>query len=752
MKEKDNNKPNNGRPLRPRARILRTLGEELISSETVAMIELVKNAYDADAHTVLIRFSGALKADVGDIEVFDDGHGMTMEVIDSAWMEPATDVKKKQLLSKTLGRRVLGEKGIGRFAASRLARELELTTRPKDSGREIYGIFDWRQFDDEGRYLDEVIFLVEERETREIKPGWVLTAYQDEVSDKWPRSGTQGTILRMNGLKRDWGREDLVKLQRGLSRLVSPFSPTPGFRIFLELPEGFKEFSQQIEPPEIIKYPHYSIRGHVEEDGSYRFEIRLEVENEPHIFTGRFGRARVGQQTEVVDRWSNDDAKPADQENLHPIECGPFEFELRVWDRDELGNVEQKLGKGIRDIQRDLNAIAGINIYRDGFRVLPYGEPDNDWLRLDIRRVQKPTYRLSNNQVTGYVAISADRNPQLRDRSNREGLDNSPGYTDLREILLQILTKLEAKRHAKKREPPVTDKKEGSLFSKPDLGEIRRRLEAVLPGDKETLKLLDKSEKEWEAKIGEIKSVLSRYHSLATLGSLIDKVLHEGRQPLSSIQHEAGLGEEQIAEYLDAHQYHKTLPLPVDSLQKSRDRFRKITAQADVLHTTFKRVEPFGGRRSGRPKKFYLEEILRETFSLYEPEIIRLGVRTTLPGTDTLVRVDEAELREIFVNLLTNSLYWLATTPKEKRSIAVTVAKSNTDELEIVFSDTGPGVPAEYRDSIFEPYFSLKPEGVGLGLSIVGEIVKDYYNGSFFLLDTGPLGGSAFKIVLRKRI
>src|SRR6185295_19710245 len=101
----------------------------------------------------------------------------------------------------------------------------------------------------------------------------------------------------------------------------------------------------------------------------------------------------------------------------------------------------------IQDVRRDLDAMAGINVYRDNFRVLPYGEPQNDWLRLDIRRVQNPTLRLSNNQIFGIVNISADENPNLRDQSNREGLDENQALQDLRLVLIAVLARLEEERY-----------------------------------------------------------------------------------------------------------------------------------------------------------------------------------------------------------------------------------------------------------------------------------------------------------------
>ena len=104
-----------GRALRPRARILRTLGEELISSEIVAILELVKNSYDADARIVLVSFATSLEKGRGPLDISDDGHGMDLETVETAWMEPATDTKKKARFSKYLKRRLLGEKGVGRF-------------------------------------------------------------------------------------------------------------------------------------------------------------------------------------------------------------------------------------------------------------------------------------------------------------------------------------------------------------------------------------------------------------------------------------------------------------------------------------------------------------------------------------------------------------------------------------------------------------------------------------------------------------
>lgn len=729
--------------LRPKARILKTLGEELISSETVALIELVKNAYDADAENVLISFSEDLKEGAGYIEVWDDGHGMDMETIRNSWMVIATSTKKNNKKSQSGRRRVLGEKGIGRFAAARLAEELELITRIREQTEtESYAVFDWTQFDDDERFLDDILFLADNQAATEIVLDWKLK----DFSEKRYRAPCHGTVLRMNKLKHTWEKQDLENLQRGLSRLLSPFYTKNDFNIFLNLPGEYSEFNARITPPEIIRYPHYVVKGEVNADGKYSFSVQIKEESQPHSFNGFL--YKVFTEGEWVLYPS--EKKPGSQKNSpneKGVECGPFEFELRIWDRDELENVNQKVGGGIRSIRKDLDAIAGINIYRDGFRVLPYGEPDNDWLRLDIRRVQAPTKRLSNNQITGYITIAADKNPQLHDRSNREGLDNNAAYSDLQNIMKFVLNETENIRYTAKRKNPEekhSDEQKG-LFDPPDFKGIADSVKRGDEGKKETLELISKAQIDWKSQIKRLQGVLSQYHALATLGGIVDKVLHDGRQPLAKIQTEAGLGRELAEDLLKTN-------ADFPQLKDFEARYGKIVNQSSILRDVFRRVEPFGGRKRGRPKKYYIEELIKDIFLIYKKELEESSVNIELPDSETLVSVDTTELSEIFTNLITNSLYWLKSVPEEKRSIRVMVDRKSDDSLEINFSDTGPGVDSKYKDQIFEPYFSRKPDGHGLGLSLVGEIVHDYYNGSVELLDTGKAGGAVFRIILKKRV
>ena len=724
--------------------MLRTLGEELISNEIVAVIELVKNAYDADATRVLIRFVGPLEPGKGRIEVMDNGHGMDLKTVQTVWMEPATPSKRDRPRSEKFKRRHLGEKGIGRFASSRLAHEMEVISRRENESKEVCAVFDWRQFEDDSKYLDEIRILWGERAPTEIRPGGnIETLWKTEKKLPPATKLGHGTILSMTGLKQKWEAKQFEDLRRALARLVSPkATKDEDFEIELDLPPDFAEFSSKVEAPEILKHPHYLVRGSIGADGSYKLRCEIRADGVEREFKGRFRRVKDSKGRFEVRGIENDEI-PKESED---VACGPLEVELRVWDRDDLGNVIQKTHSSVQDIRRDLDAVAGINVYRDGFRVLPYGEPLDDSFRLDRRRVQNPTMRLSNNQIYGTVGISADGNTDLRDQSNREGMQQNLAFEDFREIMWLVLGKLEEMRYVSKRPVKGDDKSGkpiGGLFSGIDLKPLSDYIAKQLPQDQAAKELLAKTDEAIGGQLKEIQTVMARYQRLATLGQLIDHVLHEGRQPIASINNEAqaGITDSERTE-LESQGLTKRL----------HRRFTVIRKQGDVLATAFRRMEPFGGRKRGRPSQLYLEEIIRDAFGVFTAEIERLGVKTTMPRTQTLVRVDPAEMQEVIINLLHNSLYWLEQADESKREVAVKVERKTPEHVEILFSDSGPGVPQENRETIFEPYFSTKPEGVGLGLSIVGEIVTDYYGGTLQLLNRGPLKGANFLITLKKRV
>ena len=276
---------------RPRARIMRTLGNELISNDQVAVIELVKNSFDADATKVLIKFIEPLEVSKGAIEIIDNGSGMSLDILKKAWMEPATPTKKLATKSKKLQRRVLGEKGIGRFASMRLSKELELFSKIENSQLQVYGFFDWSQFDDPEKYLDEVKIFSEERA---IDNQGLLEALSNlnwgDDSLNLKENEASGTYLKLHKLSHLWGEEELSNLFRGLSRLISPFFDDKKFRIKFDTPDKYSQFNDFVSSPPIVQHPHYKINGVIDNNGKCYLKISLEVNGQETEVKGGFLR------------------------------------------------------------------------------------------------------------------------------------------------------------------------------------------------------------------------------------------------------------------------------------------------------------------------------------------------------------------------------------------------------------------------------------------------------------------------------
>jgi signal transduction histidine kinase len=697
------------------------MGDDLISDEVVAILELVKNAYDADAHNVLIELVTSPQQSDEKISIIDNGHGMSRDTILNEWMQPATSTKLRRTRSPG-GRRVLGEKGIGRFAASRLADELELITRATGSATEIQLLLDWTEFD-RREFLDEVTFTWKERVPVDIRPGGTIErVWPEDVPDD---EKNHGTILHLNTLRTHWNRQMLSRMRTALSRLVSPFEHDLGFTIKLSLPAEYQDLSGRVEPPASLGHPDYVIRGHVAEDGSYQ----LTYEHD-------------GRSVTIADLYK---LKPEGRKAA----CGPFDLELRVWDRERpsLERLASSLGKTVRDVQQDLNEATGISIYRDGFRVLPYGEPHNDWMRLDIRRVQNPTLRISNNQVVGSILISADGNPALQDQTNREGLKQGQALTDLETLVLVVLSELEKRRYAERRSPVgsgiVTpaeqqEQKRRDLFGGIDLQPLRSIAQERYAGDKELQHAIEEQDRLIARRLEQVKDVFSRYSRLATMGQLVDVILHDGRTYLAQIGNEVELGRRSTARITQRS----------SALVSVASSFEKIGQYTASLGQLFRRIEPFSGRARGRFERVAIEQIIAEAIAIFATEIKQLGVEIIPLQTHTELRVIPAEVEQIFVNLVQNSLYWLQQVPAGTRRIECQVRRIGPEEVEVLFCDSGPGVPEEFRDEIFLPYFSGKPDGTGLGLTIAGETAAEY-DGHLELVSPGP--GACFRLTLRQR-
>lgn len=242
--------------LRPRAHLLAIIGRELIKDESVAISELVKNSYDADATFVNVLLVGVSSPDSGRIDIRDDGHGMTTETVLTAWAEPATSFKRGQREGRSpRGRILLGEKGVGRFAVDKLGKKVELITRREKEDHETVLHIDSGVYDKDV-YLDEV---KNEWETRPPK----------EIVDP-----PQGTILRITQLRGAYSQELVENIHKALAKLISPVIKSElKFQIKFQCSD-YPKLTGEIEIPLPLSRAPWSIRGSVNENGNFTYVIK----------------------------------------------------------------------------------------------------------------------------------------------------------------------------------------------------------------------------------------------------------------------------------------------------------------------------------------------------------------------------------------------------------------------------------------------------------------------------------------------
>jgi len=683
--------------MRPRARLISLIGEELISDEPVAVVELVKNAYDADATSVRIEFSGKNPNDPDTLTISDDGEGMSLETVLEGWFEPGTITKKRRQGSPR-GRLYQGAKGVGRFAAARLAASLYMETKRHKASEGVAVLLEWGRFDDDS-YLDEVEIEYQVVPLPQLVHGTVLTLVDLPA-------------------RKHWTDADYSSLHDRLSRLISPFHTAEGnnevtdFDIELLIP-GHPDLTGKVEPHSLTKTPKYKLAGHLDAAGCFSGTLEIEGRESKQYSLRRLGtpKERVG--------------------------CGPFDVEIRAWDRDRPGLTPYMLAfdESLTGIRQILNRYCGVSIYRDGFRVHPYGQEGNDWLSLDTRSRQTPTLRLANNQVIAAVRISRAENPELRDRTTREGLVHNPAYDVLREWFIRVLALLEGERYDVRPREETAGEEITALFEVFDMTEVVKEADERLGKDHPVAKLVRDKDFEIREGVRRLQDHYSRVMMAAGFGQLIDIVVHEIGAPLGRANRELAQMEKALRKAI----HDGTVPNVSDRLTNIKAWLEQIANRRDML------IPKTAGRR-GRATTFSVQDEIEGNLGLFEGLLSRQKAEPVVraPRKPVVVQMSRAALGQTIANLLDNAIYWLAHHHGEagggRIDIRLTTLKHG---FRITVADDGPAVPEEDRERVFDMNFSRKPNGMGLGLYIARQVIQNY--GRLVYRDDGPLPGACFE-------
>lgn len=689
---------------RPKARIMELLGEQLIKNHTLALFELVKNSYDADASKIDLKLVNVDKKD-GEIIVEDDGYGMSFETVTDVWMEPAHGhklEKRTKGIRTDKGRLQVGEKGVGRFAVHRLGTKIFMVTRAENQPEVVVDI-DWENFS-KAEYLDEAKVSIFER-----SPETFL-------------GNKTGTYIKISNLKQSWKRGDIRRLYRSVKAMTpAPLEIKPkkgkkedAFEVNFTVTPDKNWLDDLFDPVLAESQSLFSFDFELSNDGlhyTYKYTPYASIEADYKgvvesrtipidLESFEFFRFRLPEDGENWRERKKRPHKPNLYRTIPPENPGlgigtikgriigfDFDKEILRYIKDEAGGLEEYVKQQ-----------GGIKVYRDGLRVYNYGEPGDDWLGLDHRRIQSPTKKFGSKQIIGELHLELDGSPDLQEKTNREGFVENDAYNELVYAMLCIISQFEAERNKDKR------KLKDALNTSPGTphGKKKESIEDVLNElEQSVLK-----NKDLDQQIGHlVRGVGKSYRetrdimlSAAGAGLGLVTVFHELERGVKGLN--SSISEGAPLEQLKQMSNELVSILQGAMYMVSNKRMEEINASTLVQYALLTQQ-----RRFNRHKIHFLD-----------------GFKNS-PHLDFKIKGMRRMLTSALVNIIDNAIYWLDEVQTDKY-----IWISPSLELEspsIIIADNGPGFIDEPIELI-QPFHTRKPAGMGIGLYYADMVMKSH--------------------------
>lgn len=742
----------------------RLIGRENVSKLEGAILELVKNAYDADATAVYIYYSESDDM----LLIMDNGEGMTEDVLRTHWMTIGNSSKRDQILSK--GKRLkTGAKGIGRFALDRISDDCEMWTAT-DTSRLVWGV-NWNDFSNDRRISEVTATLYDTDESLLAFSRaycWANQQLADQIYAEDSGFHGTGTVFRLFTLRDKWTGAVQRRIRNNLANLLPP-DAVDDFKIYF-FNDKTTYTDAEVRSNSIDQFD-YRIAFHVsagKTDTESTLEISL-LRNEFDI-VGKADLTELGFSEDDLAYFSGTEKKlvlPFGAEVSQPEGrnlIGAFEGTLYF----SKASVSEKdrakfFYKDITGRKNFIKEFGGIKIYRDHFRVRPYGEygdNDFDWLELSARHNRQPAgvshpsgrWRVGSDQIMGIVNISR-LNAGLEDDANRNGLQAGPGLQQLKEILLCVIDEFERDRQYVCRKLAAyykeQEKNQAELDRLNMLAEARvkweeeqkRAFEKRLPGSLngygnigapvmnpvEAKQIVDKVMEEKEQEVSDLKDEIRMLRTLSTTGIMTNTFMHELRALTNNI------GMELNAAY-EALKYDND---PAYAEEKIVQAVRFKQHFASWFGVTIDAVK----KDKRKQRTIQLEEYLAVFFSAWRSILTKYGAELEVfcePGVT--LRCFSFDLENIFSNLISNSISSFerpSEVPLDEKKISIRIYKLPDDRICIDYNDTGWGLPDKYKlhpERTLEAFETdkiavdgdLENDGTGMGMWITDQIAHDY--------------------------
>jgi len=677
---------------------IQRLGAELVGKQDTALAELIKNAYDADATTVRLTFERRACAG-GVLTIEDNGVGMVESVIRSSWMRISTTEKIYSPVSALYGRIRAGRKGIGRFAVQRLGKVLTLESRPRG---EVLGLrveFDWDRDFTEGLNLIDVFSRIE----------------------RFDRSGQEdGTTLRINDLRDPWSDASLQRVWRSILLLQPPY------RI-----EDKESGQSQVRDPGF----KVSINGASYDRNNELFSIEKSFLSyaigtiEASIDDKGIANVRV-----ISEKLGLDDSQILDGKFLL---TGALSLSSRYF----IYHASVMSGAAVSVASEMGRTFGGIRIYRNGFRVLPYGEPSDDWLSLDVDASRRLfLFPANNRNFFGEIVISAEENPLFEETSSREGLIENEAYAEL-VAFGRAAIEWAAKRIAAVRNRKQTAGQKGFTPSVKKPSELLRSLREKIGSDgqsserwastEEAIAEAEAAAELYEESVAAQRAAALEYEQmlrlLASLGLSISVFGHEVKGARDAMLARLDVLSD-LSRPDGPEPDRATLARHLEALSRSSGRLFDLGGYIAGLMSSTESRELRELSVLGSVNRFvqqFSDYMTRQGVS-FEVDVSPQSLRTAL--------MHSSEFDSVLLNFLTNSIKSMKRAKVSARRVKIDARLDGKFAL-IGFEDNGFGVPVDVGARVFDAFFTttaaaeddgVAGPGTGLGLKIVADIAESY--------------------------
>ena len=714
------------------AHLLKVLGEELIATEKVGILELIKNAYDAQATYCNIKIEnvpGLLELPsttytYPDLEgpviiIEDDGIGMDMNTIENSWLRPASTFKTnikdriklerqkaiekgqlgtfeaiiKNIKKQNGGRLPVGEKGVGRFATRRLGNKLILKTKVPRNDYEYLLEIDWDKFDtqENNQFMDLAnvgVSLTRTKPTRDYgkrKSGTQLIIY----------GGRPGFELS----------ETLIKeINKTCLQMKSPHRGPDDFDVNVSCPQ-MPDIEKNLITDDFDAI--FSFTGIVDENGKCDFEFSFTPPRSVPL-----SKQTIKQKDFDLRELKKEDWKKLDNSYRVP-ECGQFFININAWIRTRPW-IE---GPRENEFKEYLDQYGGISIFRDGLNVFSseFGSKI-DWLELSTRHIKRGL-NISYYNIIGSIELDQTSNINLIDKTNREGLLNNKALADLSKLTRAVVLYLENRFRAKRDEYHALS------------GDILREPKVIGDVSKQAAILVNNVADQYDITHDPLKILQNFGKGNIAKERLVDlgKSLKNLQKSLNAMQHvqellteQAGFG---LAIAVSVHEIAKITSSFYDRVvqvanganlsQVQRDELR---VSLDSLRSELRRLSPLRAIRNEERQEFNVKKSISFIRDVYGKKIHKKNIDFIIEGSKGFnVFARFGALNQVFSNLVDNSIYWLDAKGAKQKIIKIVIDEQYRS---VLFADSNGDIEDSILSHIFEPGYSLKDPPSGLGLYI----------------------------------